>query len=128
MENNQQQKTYFGNGKEHVFPDGGSVIRVSFKREELERMLQCVNERGYLNLNVNKRRTPSQYGDTHSISLDTWQPNQQQAQQATQQAQQPHQQYAQQPPAPAPAQYQQNQPAPEHQPRPRDVDNTEIPF
>ena len=30
------------------------------------------NERGYLNLNISKRNEVGQYGDTHSISLDTW--------------------------------------------------------
>jgi hypothetical protein len=102
-ENNElmsEQKTYFGNGKEHVFNDGGSVIRLSFSAQDLQEMQRNLNERGWINLNVNKRRTPSQYGDTHSISLDTWKPQPQpQPQQYQQQpVPQPQQQVPQQQP------------------------------
>lgn len=32
------------------------------------------NSKGYINLNISRRREPSQYGDTHSVALDTWEP------------------------------------------------------
>jgi hypothetical protein len=31
--------------------------------------------KGYIAINLSERREPSTYGDTHSASLDTWQPN-----------------------------------------------------
>lgn len=73
-----EQKRYFGNVKEQS-GQFGTFQKISFKREELEEMLTLVNDRGYINLNLNRRKEVSQYGNTHSIVLDTWQPNQQQA-------------------------------------------------
>ena len=35
---------------------------------------QHVNSRGYLNITLSKRRSPSKYGETHSASLDTYEP------------------------------------------------------
>jgi hypothetical protein len=32
------------------------------------------NERGYLNLVISERKTPGQYGDTHSVCLDDYTP------------------------------------------------------
>jgi hypothetical protein len=119
MQQPQQQKTYFGNGKEHIFQDGGSVIRLSFSAQDLQNMQQCLNERGYINLNVNRRQQPSQYGHTHSIALDTWQPQQQAPQQQYQQQPQTPPAYTgnmgqpqqfQQPPAAAPQMQQVQQP------------------
>lgn len=53
----------------------GEVIRLSFKAEELAAFArQHANEKGYLNLEVTKRKEPGTYGDTHAVKLDTWQP------------------------------------------------------
>jgi len=68
-------KTYFGNAKEVNFQDGGSLIRISFNRDDLQRMMGLLNEAGYINLKCQKRLTPSQYGHTHSVVLDTWKPS-----------------------------------------------------
>jgi len=61
--------------KEVQFKDGGSLIRLSFKADELIAFVQeHVNERGYINLTLSKRREVSQYGETHSLMLDQWKP------------------------------------------------------
>jgi hypothetical protein len=32
------------------------------------------NEKGYINLELKKRKEPDQYGNTHYVVLDTWEP------------------------------------------------------
>lgn len=77
--------------KEKVFQDGGSIIGLSVKLDKLIPSLQeHVNEKGYVNLKICKKRQPDQYGGTHYIELDTWRPKPQgqgnyQPQQPTQQ-------------------------------------------
>lgn len=36
---------------------------------------ECKNEKGYVNLEIKERRETDQYGNTHYIEVDTWQPN-----------------------------------------------------
>jgi|TARA_R110000824_G_scaffold88190_3_gene216960 hypothetical protein len=67
--------------KKVEFSNGGSLLRLGFHAETLIAWLQeqaetgeHVNARGYLSLVVSERRQPSEYGDTHSVSLDTWKP------------------------------------------------------
>lgn len=35
---------------------------------------ECKNEKGYVNLELKERREADQYGNTHYIEVDTWQP------------------------------------------------------
>jgi hypothetical protein len=35
---------------------------------------ECKNEKGYINLELKERREADQYGNTHYIEVDTWQP------------------------------------------------------
>jgi len=72
-----EQKIYVGGAKE-MSGNFGSFHKISFKREDLELMIQNLNAKGYVNLNMNKRREPSQYGQTHSLVIDTWQPSESQ--------------------------------------------------
>jgi len=61
--------------KERAFRDGGTKLNVSVKADELVRFAQQhANERGYVNLTISKRREVGKYGDTHSVTLDTWVP------------------------------------------------------
>lgn len=61
--------------KQRTFDNGGSVINLGFKVDELiEFARQHRNQGGYLNLVVAERRTPGQYGDTHTVYLDTYTP------------------------------------------------------
>lgn len=53
----------------------GEVINIGIKVEDLADFCRKhKNERGYLNLTLTPRREVGQYGDTHSISLDTYTP------------------------------------------------------
>ena len=94
-----EQKIYVGGAKENN-GQYGTFHRVSFSKQDLEVMTQNLNEKGYVNLNMNKRREPSQFGQTHSLVIDTWQPDpsRQQAQQPSnpRQFEQPPQSQAQQ--------------------------------
>ena len=54
----------------------GEMLNIGVKAEDLIAFAQQhVNERGYLNLTISKRRSVGTYGDTHSVTLDTYQPN-----------------------------------------------------
>ena len=72
-----EEKIYVGGAKE-MSGNFGSFHKISFKREDLELMMQNLNAKGYVNLNMNKRKQPSQYGQTHSLVIDTWQPSESQ--------------------------------------------------
>lgn len=51
-------------------------ISIGVKVEDLIAFAtQHGNERGYLNLEIKERREVGQYGDTHSVTLDTFVPN-----------------------------------------------------
>ena len=61
--------------KEHEFKDGGTMLKMSCKVEKLVAFLnQHVNSKGYVNMNISRRKEVGQYGDTHSVVLDTWEP------------------------------------------------------
>ena len=64
-------KIYVGNGKA-VEGQYGKFLKVSFSRDDLDKMYQNLNEKGWINLNINKRKTVSQYGHTHSIQVDMY--------------------------------------------------------
>lgn len=72
-------KTYVpkSSGKAHTFPDGKQIIKLGFKAADLVAFVHAnTNAKGYINLVVSERREMSQYGETHSIYLDDWQPKQ----------------------------------------------------
>jgi len=61
--------------REKVFDSGGRVLNISVKAEELVAFATAhANNRGYLNLVISSRRETGQYGDTHSVKLDTFVP------------------------------------------------------
>lgn len=61
--------------KKHEFPNGGSLIKLSFRVADLIPWLnEHKNDKDFINLIVAERREPSQYGDTHTVYLDDWQP------------------------------------------------------
>lgn len=56
------------------FADGGSILKLNVKADRLIAWLnQHANEKGYVNIVVQEKRTPDEYG-THSAHLDTWRP------------------------------------------------------
>lgn len=68
------EKIYVGSGKA-VETQYGTLIKLSFSMQDLATMHSSMNEKGYVNLNLNERRTPSDYGQTHSMTIDTWKPD-----------------------------------------------------
>jgi len=64
------------------FKNGGHLLRFSFHAETMIKWLldqvesgEFVSDKGYLSINIAKRRTASEWGDTHSASLDAWKPS-----------------------------------------------------
>lgn len=49
----------------------GSFFNISFKLEDLK---EYVNEKGYVNLTMSKRKEPGKYGDTHYFTLNEYKP------------------------------------------------------
>lgn len=115
------EKQYVGGAKE-MSGNYGVFHKISFSAQDLETMKANLNAKGYVNLAMNQRQQPSQYGQTHSLVIDTWQPPAQNQQpQQYQQAPQPQgfqpqpvpdNQYNN-PQAGAPTPFQQGQPIPQ---------------
>ena len=72
---NNEQKQYVGGAKK-MSGNFGDFHKISFSAQDIELLQQNLNAKGYVNLVMNERRTPSQYGQTHSITIDTWEPQQ----------------------------------------------------
>jgi hypothetical protein len=50
-------------------------IKFSGKTEEfIEQIKAITNEKGYFNLEIQKRKEPGKYGDTHYLKVDEWKP------------------------------------------------------
>ncbi len=64
-----EPKTYIGNGKQSKFG-----VRLSFSRKDLETMQANLNEKWYVNLNLNERKEVGMFWETHSMTVDTWKP------------------------------------------------------
>jgi hypothetical protein len=72
-----QNTTYF-NGFNKV-KKGQYSIKISGNTDKLiEEINKHRNSKGYINLELKERKEPDQYGNTHFIVLDTWEPNKQQ--------------------------------------------------
>ena len=74
-------KDYVGTVKTRETQFGNEAC-ISFSRVELDKMYAKLNAKGYINLKMNKRKEVGQYGQTHSIYIDDWQPPAQVANQA----------------------------------------------
>ena len=65
-------KTYIdGTSCKAVTGQFGEFFNMSFNLEKLQ---QYVNEKGYVNITMSKRKEPGQYGDTHYFTLNDWKP------------------------------------------------------
>lgn len=127
--NQPQEKKYVGGGKA-IQTQYGELIKISFNAQDLQLMQSMLNEKGWINLNCNRRQQPSQYGQTHSLVIDEWQPQQQgqpQQQPQQQQYQQPQQQYQQQQQQGQPQYQQPPQGQQQYQP-PQGVNDPNVPF
>ncbi|MCK5611516.1 hypothetical protein KAR91_57125 [Candidatus Pacearchaeota archaeon] len=73
------EKIYVGNGREKEFDSGGSVINVHLT---LNNMKSLFEEYGYtakngdmrIKLNIASRKEQGTYGETHTVTVDTWKP------------------------------------------------------
>lgn len=75
---NKQQKVYVPGTsiKEFTFPSGDTVIRFSICLEKFAPFVkQYKKSNGYINFNINKRKEVGTYGETHTCSLDLWEPS-----------------------------------------------------
>lgn len=76
---NEQQKIYAPiNAKQITFQASGkTILKLGINVEKFKAWLdEHKNEKGYVNLGVSARNQASQYGETHTVWLDTWNPNQ----------------------------------------------------
>jgi len=87
-------KVYVGNGKQ-IDTQYGKLLKLSFSRADLAVLENHLNEKGYVNLNCNERKSVSEWGHTHSMQIDDWSPSQQQEQGAQRVHQTSHGQQAQ---------------------------------
>ena len=69
-------KTYVPKSKaKAVQTQYGEILKLGFKSDVLIEFIQeNTNSSGYINLDVSKRRQPDDYGNTHSIFLNDYQP------------------------------------------------------
>ena len=61
--------------KERTFDNGGSQMKISIKTEDFINELKEVDENGWCNLILNRRKEPSDKGVTHYLKVDTWKPD-----------------------------------------------------
>lgn len=66
-------KVYIGTGKAKTFQDGGEVIKFRVSSKDLA-ILQGNLRDGWVGVDICRRRQPSDKGQTHYGTLDTWQP------------------------------------------------------
>ena len=72
-----EEKNYI-NGmiiKEKSFDNGGSQLKLSIKVEEFIEQLETIEEKGWANLVVSRRKEPSDKGVTHYAFEDPWKPD-----------------------------------------------------
>ncbi len=74
------EKIYVGNGKEHVFSDGGKEIKVRLCLDDMKKYHELygfTSDKGrhFVNLIVSERREKDQYGNSHFVRIDTWKPD-----------------------------------------------------
>ena len=65
-------KNYIGGSAKVVSTQFGEIINLSLKLEDMQKI---VNEKGYMNISVMKRKEPGQYGDTHYVVENDYQKN-----------------------------------------------------
>lgn len=54
----------------------GQFMKLSFTADKMIQFIKSnTNAKGFVNLNISERREVGQFGDTHSVKLDTWQPS-----------------------------------------------------
>lgn len=73
-----QEKTYVGSVKAKTITTAYGdmeILKISFSKSDIEKLSENLNERGWVNLDMVKRKQVSDKGQTHSITIDTWKPD-----------------------------------------------------
>ena len=73
-----KEKKNYINGmiiKEKNFDNGGSQLKISVKVSEFIDQLKAIEEKGWANIVVSRRKEPSDKGVTHYAYEDPWKPN-----------------------------------------------------
>ncbi len=65
-------KKYIGGSAKAIQTQYGEMMNLSLKLEDMQAI---VNEKGYVNMTVMKRKEPGQYGDTHYVVENDYQKN-----------------------------------------------------
>ena len=76
MQTDRKEKKYL-NGmiiKEKSFDNGGTQLRLSVKVSEFIEDLRSIQDNGWANIIVARRKDPSDKGVTHYAYEDTWKP------------------------------------------------------
>ena len=66
-------KKYVGTGRQA--PNGMEIVNISIAESKVKEFWSEYNGERYLRLGVSKKREADQYGKTHSVYIDEWQPN-----------------------------------------------------
>lgn len=69
--------------KSKKFDDGGEILKASVKVDDLVAFLNQHAVNGWVNLDITRRREPSDKGVTHSVALNTYKPKEQASAPAT---------------------------------------------
>ena len=61
--------------KEKTFDNGGTQLKMSVKVDDFIAELKAVQDNGWANLIINKRKEMSDKGITHYVQVDPWKPD-----------------------------------------------------
>jgi len=65
------EKIYCGNAKE-IETKFGKMLKISFSKEDLQKLNNSLNEQGWVNCNVKKKQTIVEGKPTHYLEIDTY--------------------------------------------------------
>lgn len=71
------QKIYCGSAKAKP-TKYWEILKVSFWPKDLEVLIENKNEKWWVNLNISERKEVWKYGETHSVTIDDWKPEEKQ--------------------------------------------------
>ena len=61
--------------KERTFDNGGTQLKASIKVDDFVADLKSMEDKGWVNVIINRRKEASDTGITHYVKLDTWKPD-----------------------------------------------------
>jgi hypothetical protein len=64
------EKQYCGKAKVKRFDNGGEIYKIGIVANQLP----APNEKGYINLCLQKMRQPDKYGNEYTVYVDDWKP------------------------------------------------------